>query len=243
MGERHMMNTSEFWTKMPLTSIAINDKRFKNIAGNNWAGAPQGLTIQRAIRALERYGHLGELTLVGRALTEALLQGCGVNATHCHFPQQIDPFTATPQVGDGYGPMILSLLELTGLRVGIVPRAEQGLFWSGISDNGVTTKYVQRLGKHVYQLDSNATAFTAARDEVRLFTCTSGVRVVTDLAGVVTALRGIDNVPHAVVLTRDGLPVVSLNVHPNEQWSLEGGDPKLVRSVPFVEPHGRTVIV
>ena len=50
----HLMNTSEFWTNMPLPSIAINDPRFrKHPSGNDWSGPPQGLTIQRSIRALE----------------------------------------------------------------------------------------------------------------------------------------------------------------------------------------------
>ena len=52
----NLMNTSRFWTKMPMPSIAVSDPHFQNDKGNNWSGPPEGLTLQRAIRALESYG-------------------------------------------------------------------------------------------------------------------------------------------------------------------------------------------
>ncbi|MBU6327844.1 MAG: hypothetical protein KGQ89_09455, partial [Verrucomicrobia bacterium] len=45
----HLMNPKEFWTPLPLPSIAANDPAFKNIPGNNWSGKSQGLTFQRSI--------------------------------------------------------------------------------------------------------------------------------------------------------------------------------------------------
>lgn len=68
----HLMNPAEFWTPMPLPSIAANDPMFENIAGNNWSGQPQGLTYQRSIRALENYGHFAELTLLGLKFLDVL---------------------------------------------------------------------------------------------------------------------------------------------------------------------------
>ena len=56
---------------MPLVSIAVSDPRFQNKEHNTWSGQVQGLTVQRSVRALEDYGHVAELTLVGRALTAA----------------------------------------------------------------------------------------------------------------------------------------------------------------------------
>ena len=124
----NLMNTSRFWTKMPLPSIAVSDPHFNNEGSNNWSGDPEGLTLQRTIRALEAYGHHAESLMVGAALTRALLSlpGCSnttattsaTRTTTCAFPQQINPFTALPQSGDGYGPMIMSLLEYTARRVG-----------------------------------------------------------------------------------------------------------------------------
>jgi Trehalase len=64
----HLLNPNEFWTPMPLTSIAANDSFFRSVKNNNWSGQPQGLTYQRSIRALENYGHYAEVCLIGHKL-------------------------------------------------------------------------------------------------------------------------------------------------------------------------------
>ena len=236
----HLMNTSEFWTAMPLPSISVSDPRYQNKGGNDWSGPTEGLTLQRAIRGLESYGHFAELTMVGRLLTKALLRGCRsqgsrhsrsyIVTTHgrvdstlapphnklgCHFPQQIDPFTATPSTtgnDDGYGPMILSLLEYTALRVGIMPRAELrpallalpprrlqhvaegGILWSGVVDGapGGTRSlemYNQTLGATRFSLVADTSTFsgfvsTGSAPRVCVFkSCSQGVRVVSRAAG------------------------------------------------------------
>ena len=160
----NLMNTSRFWTKMPMPSIAVSDPHFEDEGGNNWSGPPEGLTLQRAVRALEAYGHHAESVLAGVALTNALLSapGCATNSSRCGFPQQIDPFTATPDSGDGYGPMILSLLEYTGRRVGVVPEpAGLGgrLLWSAAyaeAASATGTNFTQRLGNALYIFESAA---------------------------------------------------------------------------------------
>ena len=80
-------------------------------------------------------GHVAESVLIGERLVHALLQSPGCNFTGsagCHFPQQIDPFTAVPYPGDCYGPMILSLSEHVALRMGIAVRPEpEQLWWTG----------------------------------------------------------------------------------------------------------------
>ncbi len=67
----HMLNPKEFWTPMPLPSIAVNDAFFRNNDDNDWSGQPEGLTYQRAIRAIENYGHYAELTMIGKKPMEA----------------------------------------------------------------------------------------------------------------------------------------------------------------------------
>ena len=52
------MNRSEFWTPMPLVSIAISDRRFQNKDGNNWSGPPEGLTVQVCISIIDWIGPL-----------------------------------------------------------------------------------------------------------------------------------------------------------------------------------------
>eukprot|EP01046_Picozoa_sp_COSAG06_P046934 COSAG06_NODE_6730_length_2806_cov_3.244921_1_plen_210_part_00 len=187
----HLMNRKEFFTRAPLTSIAISDKRFQDKKGNNWSGPLEGLTAQRAIRALENYGHHAESVLIGLALTAALLpRTVDGKAVGGNFPQQIDPFTAIPEQGDGYGPMIISFLEYTALRLGIVPRPDRNaLLWSGLQPVGATASYsyTQRLSDHNFTLALEPSGvFTGTRNGQPLFRASGGVRVLTDLAGVVT---------------------------------------------------------
>ena len=250
----HLMNRSEFYTRMPLPSIAVSDPRFQNKRGNDWSGPPEGLTLQRAIRALEQYGHHAESVQIGIRLTAALLprgqqgpgQGVGGN-----FPQSIDPFTAVPDRGDGYGPMILSLLEYTALRVGIVPRPQRGLLWTGLPQNQAhRSTYSQTLGPHTYHLTLHPNgSFVGVRDGVRLFEARGGARVVTDLlSGTVKEVWGVANTTRQVrlfVTAAGGSPELSqelqLTVAPNEEWAVSFGDThppsaKLIRSSPFFSP-------
>jgi hypothetical protein len=79
--EHHLLNPEEFWTPMPLPSIAANDPYFRDIPGNNWSGQPQGLTFQRSISALENYGHFAELTLIGKTLLEVVSDSMKIAAS------------------------------------------------------------------------------------------------------------------------------------------------------------------
>jgi len=151
----HLMNTSEFWTPTPFPSIAASDPRFQNEDGNNWSGPPEGLTFQRAIRALENYGHHAELVMAGVKLKQALFQTMT-------YPQQINPFTTMPDGGhDCYGPMLLSLLEYTAMTTGIAVRPTTGtLMWSNINVN------VNINGNGNSNTNVAADSMTAAADSV-----------------------------------------------------------------------------
>jgi hypothetical protein len=264
---RHLMNRSEFWTPMPLTSIAISDPRFQNKDGNNWSGPPEGLTLQRAIRALESYGHHAELIILGLELTEALLPRPGSNGNRTvvggNFPQQIHPFTAVPQAGDGYGPMILSLLEHTALRVGVVPRPERGLLWSCWHPNtrtheprsgaGVTSAFTQVLGHEAYTLvlmddgTCRGTRSTDGNGSAVLFEAAGTLRVVTDLAGAVIEIWGISNTTQTVTVALPDpvrravlLPPLSVSLAPNDEWGVamnsNGPQTTIKRKTSFYPP-------
>ena len=67
----HLLNPDEFWTPLPLPSIAIHEPLYRNIPNNDWSGQPQGLTYQRAIQALENYSHYAEVSLLGEKSLES----------------------------------------------------------------------------------------------------------------------------------------------------------------------------
>lgn len=258
----HLMNRSEFWTPTPLPSIAYSDRRYNAIAdANTWSGRPMGLTFQRTIRALERYGHHAEVTLIGARLAAAILgyDKCATNATRCHFTLEIDPITSKPMAApwapkDGYGPMLLAFLEYSALRLGVVPRAPDAsmgplragkmatLLWSGGAPVDAQRKssstYTQTLGEVRYSLEivEGATIIGRCNGDV-VFKSTAGVRVVTDLDGVVLGIVGMSSITINVTLAAQNR-TAALTVRPNEEWGVSKGTEgfKLLRRSAFVMP-------
>lgn len=228
----HLLNPAEFWTPVPLVSIAHNEPLYQSVPGNNWGGQPQGLTYQRAIRALENYGHYAEVTLLGRKLLPVLIRN------GCTFPQQLDAFTGAPSgpKPDGYGPMILASLEYISRLHGIHVDVEQGrVWWSGLVENGHDYSYTQRWGDQTWRLVAAQGLITAELNGRTLFSCTTDVRVVTDLAGNVLELVGIDSHPREVTLNTSSFQQ-SLIVRPNELYRRSGSKLSLAHVVPFQLP-------
>jgi len=231
----HLMNRSEFWPATPLPSIAVSDPRFHNTAGNDWSGPPEGLTYQRAIRALEGYGHHAELMLAG-ALQRAAL------ARTMKFPQQIDTFSGQPDSGDCYGPMLLSMLEYTAMTTGIAVRPDAAtLLWSALAGAPTDFAFRQTLGADVFVLSGFANGtFAATRNGAPAFSGSGSARVVTGLDGVVRGVVGASNATQTVELSLPGAAgPVRLVVAPNEEWGVgpDGKAPVLARKVPFVAPY------
>lgn len=256
----HLMNRSEFWTPAPLPSISLSDPRYNALKNaNSWSGRPMGLTYQRAIRALERYGHHAEVTMLGLALTSAILDfdDCRENRTHCHFTLEIDPMTRQPMAPpwapkDGYGPMLLAFLEYTALRVGVVLRSadpsmgplrtETTLLWSAVCDTAISKRntgplnsvYSQKLGNTTYSLEISGSEFTARVNDVEKFRCTVGARVVTTLNGDLVGLVGITANSLATVTLSSGSVVSNITLRPNDEY--DAVTRTVVRTAPFTSP-------
>jgi hypothetical protein len=229
----HLLNPDEFWTPMPLPSIAVHEALFRNIAGNNWSGQPEGLTYQRAIRALENYGHFAEVTLLGRKLIAAV-------GPEGNFSVQFDPFTDpfTGKPGNpnqrSYGPTILATLEYCSLMNGINLDVEHGqVWWSGLADGGENYTYTQRWNDRTWTLTCDYGEFTAQLNGSEVFSCTAGVRVVTDLDGKVIEIVGINPVPQSVTLNV-GIIQHKLTVSPNQVYGLDG---TVLHAAPFDYPY------
>eukprot|EP00039_Didymoeca_costata_P000843 m.47522 g.47522 ORF g.47522 m.47522 type:complete len:592 (-) comp10510_c0_seq1:70-1845(-) len=241
----HLMNTSEFFTTAPLPSIAVNSPAFRNGLRNDWSGPPQGLTYQRAIRALTNYGHHAELLLVA----QRFIHSVSLTGT---FPQQFEPFSGVPMAGDHYGPSIMALFGYVELSQGIfVNVRNRSLYWSaapfihtrnktsGIVNVPTNVNFTQRLGMQNFTQNIEGPAkFGGYLDGWNLFTCEpASVRVRTDLYGNVMSVIGISSTTENVVL-HIGSMTYSLTVKPNEEWSVyANGTATLARSVPFTMPH------
>jgi len=208
--DNHLLNPESFWTPVPLVSMAINEPLFHNGLRNNWSGQPQGLTYQRAIDALERYGRFAEVTRLGQKLLPVLIRN-----DH-KFTQQLDPITGAPsgQTDDGYGPMMLAALEYITRMHGIhLAVADGHVWWSAVDATGFTT--TQHWGNHSFKLESKDGTATLTVGGKKSLTITTGTRVVTDLSGKPLQIIGIHPEPQTVTLTIDG-HTREITIRPNQ---------------------------
>lgn len=177
--EEHLLNPQEFWTKMPLPSVAVNDPLFRNVTTNNWSGQAEALTYQRAIRALENYGYDWMIPLLGKKLFEAI-------GENCIFVQQYDPFTMKPSTvslegeQDAYGPAMLSVLEYAARMYGIHIERDR-IYWGAAA--GRECVYEQEWDENVYRIENTGERVSSYVNGKKIFEKETGVKVVTDLQG------------------------------------------------------------
>jgi len=188
----HLFNPDEFFTPMPLPSIAANEPLFRNAPGNNWSGSPQGLTWQRLPRALGNYGMYAELTKLGKMFVEAI---CKVGV----FAQQFDAFQfgVVPEENrkhGGYGPTIFAFVDYVSRLYGVCLEHDTVL-WSGLVDGENSHTYTQHWNGHDFSLQHDASGVRAVLDGKTVFTASAGLRVVTDLDGKLKTLVGISEEP------------------------------------------------
>ncbi len=233
----HLLNPGEFWTPMPLPVIAVNDPLFRAHYRPVWEGPgldrfirPRGLTYQRAIRALENYGHHAEVVLTG----EKLIANVGAE---CRFARLFDPFTGEQSPAphnDNFGPTILATLEYISRMYGVY-RDEDRLYWSGLSRPGQTLEYTQRWGPARYTLRNTGGRITGLINGVEKFRVTGGVRVITDLNGTVQEVIGIDRIGRRVTLKTPGR-LDRITIRPNQVFRMRSGKLSAVAAAPFDVP-------
>ncbi len=187
----HLLNPAEFWTPFPLPSVAANDPMFRNAPENNWSGQPEGLTWQRAILALERYGYDRLVTRLSEKLFTVLAEN------GYRFTQQFDPFTGRPSlvhavthqpvpadgtepIQDAYGPTLLSALEYIAHRWGIHPHL--GSVWFSLGTGERYAYGAQFYGRR-YGILSDGKKAEIRVDGKTVFTQPCGCRVITDRLG------------------------------------------------------------
>jgi hypothetical protein len=222
----HLMNRKAFWTPFPLPSIAANDAMFRNEAGNNWSGQPEGLTYQRSLSALENYGHYAELTLLGKEFLNNL-------ATYNRFTQQYDPFTGVPNNSpDGYGPSILSTLEFVTRMFGI-HFSENRIYWSCL-DLPDDFQYSQQYLDSDYHMETRGDHIDCYVNGQKILSFSKGIRVITNLKGQLLEIVGIEteNKRAIVKYNNKSFPV---NVSPNTLFTFDG-EIKMSKRVPFCQP-------
>ena len=196
----HLLNPRAFWTEMPLPSVAADDPLFRNAPENNWSGQCEGLTYQRAILALERYGYEPLVTRLGRRLMRAVIDGGYL------FTQQFDPFTGAPSrvspetkqplpmesnapCQDDYGPTLLSVLGYTARMHGVaMARGRMLLSMAG----GLPCEYTLDWGDRSWRTVMDGREAAAFLNGREIWRGKCGQRVLTDLAGQVVDIRSFE---------------------------------------------------
>jgi hypothetical protein len=198
--QEHLLNPDEFWTALPLPSVAANDPAFRNAPENNWSGQCEGLTYQRAIHALERYGYEKLVTVLGRKLMQAVIDGGYV------FTQQFDPLTGKPSCvspitkeplppdsdepfQDSYGPTLLSVLAYIAHIWGVT--MVRGQIWFSLGSGDPYT-YEQVWGDNTYRIESDGKEAVVFVNGQAKHCVKCGVRLVTDKEGRLLFTREIE---------------------------------------------------
>ncbi len=183
--QEHLLNPEEFWTPMPLPSVAVNDPLFRNVTTNNWSGQSEALTFQRAIRALENYGYDELIPKLGEKLFTAI-------GPDCIFVQQYDPFTMVPSrvclegEQDAYGPAMLSVMEYCARMYGVHIERDR-IYWGSVSDRACT--YEQEWGDMHYKIVNTGKGAEAFVNGKQVFTSLQNQKVITDLQGNVLRVQ------------------------------------------------------
>ncbi|MDR0449925.1 MAG: hypothetical protein LBH26_01515 [Treponema sp.] len=175
---RHLLNPEEFFTPMPLPSIAVNNPVFRNISENNWSGQCEGLSYQRAIRALENYGFYSEMAVFGAKLIDCV----GKRNT---FPQQFDPFTGEfSEAGKRttYGPTALSVLEYISRFYGVHLQFDE-IWWGALGRKDHELSYTQKWDGNSYTVETGKRGVSGLLNGRELFSAPAGLRVVSDWEG------------------------------------------------------------
>jgi hypothetical protein len=214
----HLMNPDAFFTPFPLPSIAVHDPVFRNNPENDWSGQPEGLTYQRAIRALENYGYFSEITMFG----EKLIANVAKRNT---FPQQFDPFTGEFSEADqrtDYGPTALSVLEYISRFYGVHVHFDE-IYWGALGRGKHDISYTQYWDGDAFSVQTRNSVTTGSINGKEIFRVTNGVRVVTDWTGKVTEIINIIGKPLNVDYTIGGKQK-TIKLEPNQVfcYSYEG---------------------
>lgn len=226
----HLLNSDEFWTTMPLPSIAANDSAFRNISENNWGGQPEGLTFQRSIRAMENYSHYAELTMIGNKFLKVI-------GDSLKFVQQFDPFTGVPSepsIRNGYGPTVLASLEFISRFYGI-HIAQDKIYWSCLDNDN---EYVQKWGDRSFKMATKGNRVVCSINGNEAFSFTKGIRVVSDLNGGITEVVGIATKDRKATIEIKG-KIFPLVVSPNAVYTYKDKFHK-TQSAPFYQPNNFT---
>lgn len=208
--KHHILNPKEFWTPMPLPSVALSHAAYDGQNKNPFRGHPRATTYRRALRACEKYCYFSVATEIGKKLLERVVD-------ECVFPTQFDTITGTPigtDTQDRYAPTASAVLEFIKRFYGVYADRENICFGC-LGHQDQSSEYCFTWGNDVYRTLTEEDTVTADINGKRLFTITAGTRVFTDIYGMSMRVANVTSEPiDCICVTRN--QTYSLHLEPNE---------------------------
>lgn len=235
--KRYLLNTSKFFAKYPFTSIAMDDPRFDPFSSyNTWAGTTNMLSIIRTPHAFEHHHRHVELTWILQPLMSAI-------ARMKRFSQAMSPWTGAEGYTEAYSPAILCVLDFVERLSGILPRADDTLWFTGLlpyaMDHGEEvaerTAYSRIVDGAEYELVNSREGAVIYRNRQEHIRFPFGTRVVTERDGRLKGVIGMMNHPVQGSISYNGIHIPVL-VKGNEELAYAGGGFVRVRDTGIVHP-------
>jgi hypothetical protein len=238
---KYLLNTRKFFSRYPITTIAMDDPRFsQSIVHNSWAGQLSFLTELRLPQAFEHHGRLVELSWIMHPIITAL-------SRFTRFAGGLGAWVGEEGYSENYTPTMLCLLDYIERMSGIFPAPNElrftGLVPTGV-DHGNTvaseTAYSRKVNGVLFELANENSGCSAYRNGELFLKFPKGIRVCTDFEGNLLSVAGMALSGREGAIWHEGKEY-PLKVEGNERLSFMGGENGL-ESVfkPGVEPpnHG-----
>jgi hypothetical protein len=190
---QYLLNTRKFFSRYPMTTIALDDPRFyQETIYNTWAGQVSFLGNIRIPHAFEYNGRFVELSRILHPLLTAL-------SRFKRFAMGLCPWVGVEGYMDNYTPTMLFLLDALERYCGVYP-AEDGRLWftaliPGGIDHGVVvaeeTGYRRCIDNSVFELINCPGLSCIYRDGELLYRFPEGIRLITDRLGQLLEIIGM----------------------------------------------------
>lgn len=234
---RYLLNTRKFFSKYPLTSVAMDDPRFDPFSTHNsWGGAVNMLTLIRAPHAFEYHNRHVELTWIMQPAVSAFMR-------MPEFAQCISPWTGEAGYTKVYSPSILTMLDYIERLCGILVRPEGEIWFTGLTpyaiahgkDVGMATAYSRTIGGVKFEIVNTVQGAEVYRDRQLLLRFPRGVRAIAGRDGALKAIVGMSARMVEGEIEYDGRRI-PIRISGNEEQAYVNGSFEQVRPGGIVPP-------
>jgi hypothetical protein len=190
---RYLLNTKKFFSRYPLTTIAMDDPGFfQSIGYNSWSGHVSFLTEIRLPHAFEYHRRYVELNWILHPVITAL-------SRLKQFAGSICPWIGCEGYSENYSPTMLCVLDYLERYCGIFPTPAGELWFTAMVPRGIDygeivaeeTGYARTVDGACFEFVNGREASEAYKNSELLYRLPQGIRLVTDREGNLTGLIGM----------------------------------------------------